>query len=80
MSTSLNEQAAIDYMSSESRNVMWVLKSGPQTDDGFHSGAPIDLLSQYAAEQEGEWMLPARVHSVCDQAKSEGRHTRARSN
>lgn len=52
MSTTLRQQTAIDYMSSDTDNVLWVLLGGPQSDAAYHNGAPIALLSQFAAEEE----------------------------
>eukprot|EP01052_Picozoa_sp_SAG31_P005326 SAG31_NODE_232_length_19710_cov_17.109581_4_plen_119_part_00 len=33
-------------------NVLWEIRSSPPTEDGYHSGADLTLLSQYPAEQE----------------------------
>ena len=53
MSTSRIRQTPIDYMSSEGAdNVLWVLKQSSETDDGYHSGADISMLSQFEAEKE----------------------------
>jgi len=53
MSTSRRRQTPIDYMGSEGAdNVLWVLKQSRETDDGYHSGADISMLSQFEAEKE----------------------------
>jgi hypothetical protein len=51
MSTSRNRQTPIDYMGSGS-NVLWQLQPQQESDSGFHCGADISMLSQFAAEAE----------------------------
>ena len=34
------------------RNVLWELRPSPQTDEAFHRGADVAMLSQFAAERE----------------------------
>lgn len=38
-------------MSAE-KNVMWRLRANPETDDGYHYGADVSILSQFARENE----------------------------
>jgi len=52
MSTSRNQQTPIDYMGGGNHNVLWKLETRQESDTGFHRGANIEMLSQYAAEQE----------------------------
>jgi len=51
MSTSRNEQTPIDYMQGQ-YNVLWALHPQLQTDDAYHYGADISLLSQFPDEEE----------------------------
>lgn len=51
MSTSRNRQTPIDYMG-EGDNVLWALQAQAESDAGYHRGADIGLLSQFAAEAE----------------------------
>jgi len=51
MSTSKNMTAPLKYME-KGANVLWNLKPGPETDDGYHCGADIAMLSQFGAEAE----------------------------
>ena len=52
MSTSRNRGTPVNYMGPRG-NVLWHLKStSAESDDGFHTGASIGLLSQFAAEEE----------------------------
>jgi hypothetical protein len=52
MSTSSGRQAPISFMSPGSANVLWKISPQQETDDGFHYGANIEMLSQYSAEKE----------------------------
>ena len=52
MSTSRLRQTPIDYMSTAGENVLWALKAQPESDSGYHCGADIGMLSQFAAEAE----------------------------
>ncbi len=53
MSTSLSESTPISYMqSAPAPNVLWELQLQRESDAGYHVGANIAMLSQYAAEQE----------------------------
>lgn len=52
MSTSRSRQTPIDYMSATSSNVLWALKAQPESDAGYHCGADIRTLSQFASEAE----------------------------
>jgi hypothetical protein len=51
MSTSRNLATPVAYMSGDV-NVLWQLRSSAPSDDAFHRGADISLLSQYAHEDE----------------------------
>lgn len=50
MSTSRNAHTPVDYMG-QGMNVLWKMKAGVETDDGFHHGADIGMLSQ----ARGHW-------------------------
>jgi len=52
MSTSKNRTTPIDYMDESAANVLWSLRPQAQSDSGFHCGASISSLSQFAAEDE----------------------------
>ena len=51
MSTSVARETPLHYMGGE-KNVLWELRPGPQTDEAFHRGADVAMLSQFAAERE----------------------------
>jgi len=51
MSTSRNRQTPLDYMG-DGQNVLWEVHTTRESDTGFHCGANIALLSQFAAESE----------------------------
>lgn len=50
-STSKSRQTPINYMGDGS-NVMWALHPQMESDAGFHRGADISIISQFAAENE----------------------------
>jgi len=53
MSTSRNERTPIAYMHEEpGRNVLWQLMPKAESDAGFHRGANISIVSQFACEEE----------------------------
>ena len=52
LSTSRLRTAPIDYMDPTGKNVLWELHAIPESDSGFHRGADIDMLSQFAGEAE----------------------------
>ncbi len=52
MSTSRLRNPPIDYMDSDGTNVLWQLHAAPESDSGFHRGADVDMLSQFAGEAE----------------------------
>ena len=57
MSTSAERETALHYMAgSGASNLLWCLKCGPENDAGYHQGANISLLSQFAGEKE--WLFP----------------------
>eukprot|EP00966_Prymnesium_polylepis_P204678 4741604-Prymnesium_polylepis.2 len=63
MSTSRHRQTPIDYMQGpqaddpqHANNVLWALQPQPESDVGFHCGASIESLSQFAGE--GEVLYP----------------------
>ena len=51
MSTSLTRETPIEYMG-DGHNVLWNLQPRPESDVGFHIGADIQMLSQFASEAE----------------------------
>ena len=65
MSTSRSRQPPIDYMDGSGPNVLWQLYPKPESDSGFHRGASIELLSQFAGEKE--------VLFACDAGREGGR-------
>jgi len=52
MSTSLNRETPVRYMSCDVSNVLWQLMTSGEDERGFHCGANISVLSQFAAEEE----------------------------
>lgn len=53
MSTSHSKHTPIRYMQpAPAPNVLWELRLQNETDAGYHQGASIELLSQYADEEE----------------------------
>jgi len=52
MSTSRERPVPITYMQPNGPNVLWSLQPQIETDDAFHYGADIAMLSQYAHEKE----------------------------
>ena len=53
MSTSRNRGTPIEYMGGDGTpNVLWVLKPSLESEEGYHCGADISLLSQFAHEDE----------------------------
>ena len=53
MSTSRTIKTPLSYLSDfPGRNVLWELHPTAETDDGFHFGADLSSLSQFAAEEE----------------------------
>jgi hypothetical protein len=55
MSTSRNERTPISYMQGEF-NVLWELAASDPSDDAYHCGADISMLSQF--EHEDEVLFP----------------------
>ena len=63
MSTSRRIHTPLKYMEGYgSPNVLWAIKPMLETDDAFHCGADISILSQFKAEEESECLAvaPAR--------------------
>jgi len=52
MSTSRMRETPVQYMQKEGPNVLWCLHPKTESDGGFHRGASIELLSQFAGEKE----------------------------
>merc|ERR1712216_902936 len=52
-STSRNRSTPISYMDEGGHNVLWKVVPQLEDDTGFHRGASIALLSQFAEEREG---------------------------
>lgn len=72
MSTSTAEATPIHYMAgSPKRNLLWELHARAEDDAGYHSGADVSMLSQFAGEREGV-CSPSIVAAVaCSCAPSE---------
>jgi hypothetical protein len=65
MSTSLGEATPIHYMArgtadTPKPNVLWEIEASAPDDTGYHAGAEVKLLSQFAGEDEG---VPPRLTS-----------------
>ena len=78
MSTSRNQQTPIDYMGDDDANVLWRLQPQAQSDAGYHVGADISMLSQFAGEEE-VLFPPCTLLSVMKQAPGSPRATLRRS-
>ena len=52
MSTSRNMETPINYMERNGTNILWALKPGLETDEAFHRGADVSMLSQFESEAE----------------------------
>ena len=52
MSTSRQVETPIDYMDPAGENLLWKLQTNEPDDSGFHFGADISMLSQFAGERE----------------------------
>ena len=52
MSCSKRRATPIEYMMGDGDNVLWQLLQSGEDDAGFHSGADISMLSQFAGEEE----------------------------
>jgi len=51
-STSRDEAQPLAYMQEGGKNVLWELEAQPENDTGYHVGADVELLSQFAHEKE----------------------------
>jgi len=80
MSTSKLRKPPIDYMDGNGSNVLWQLYPTEETDSGFHRGADVDLLSQFAGEAECLFppctMLVVKEDPKIAAAKRAGDHSR----
>ncbi len=88
MSTSRTRETPIAYMAQAGSggNVMWNLKPGPETDEAYHAGADVSMLSQFGAEEEvlfppctmlevkQSLSLRAAVDAVMDKQAGEHQH------
>ena len=67
MSTSRNRQTPIEYMGSGG-NVLWEMHPSLESDEAFHRGADVALLSQFESEAEVLFppctLLLVREHST----------------
>ena len=52
MSTSRNIETPIKYMDRSGSNVLWALQPRLETDEAFHRGADVAILSQFESEKE----------------------------
>lgn len=52
MSASLQKNVAESYMQEGGHNVIWELQISRESDTGYHCGADVSMLSQFAHEQE----------------------------
>jgi hypothetical protein len=69
MSTSKNRSTPIDYMG-PGANVLWEIMPSAPTDDAYHRGADISMISQFAAE--AEVLFPPCTLLVATRAKGRG--------
>ena len=52
MSTTPDLEVCKEYMSPKGANLLWEIRCGPETSEGFHSGADVSMLSQFPDERE----------------------------
>jgi hypothetical protein len=52
MSTSTKRDTPVHYMQSGGQNVLWEVRTRAEDESGFHSGADVSVLSQFAHERE----------------------------
>lgn len=52
MSTSRNKETPLEYMDRGGKNVLWALKPMLETDEAYHIGADVAMLSQFSSEAE----------------------------
>jgi len=76
MTTSRNRSITSQYMSEAGPNVLWSLRPSRETDTGFHHGADISLLSQFAGENE-VLFPPCTMLQVIEAADSEAQDSEA---
>ena len=53
MSTSRQKHTPMNYMAKTGMNVLWALKPMCETDEAYHRGADVAILSQFESEAEG---------------------------
>ena len=75
MSTALNQDICTEYMDPLRKNVLWEMRCGDETSEGFHSGADVSMMSQYPKEQEHLFppLTMLRVISVTQTAETHKR-------
>lgn len=76
MSTSRDKATPVAYMASGGPNVLWGLKPHPESDDGFHRGADISMLSQFAGEREVLFPPCTMLKVMTERSKDAGRSVR----
>jgi len=78
MSTSTSKEVCISYMNEGGQNVLWELRACDESDEAFHMGADVSMLSQFPKECEVTFppytMLVVERHP--DEAQT--RHSEAR--
>jgi hypothetical protein len=52
MSTSVDDNVCVGFMSKVDKNVLWEIRCSEETSEGFHCGADVSLLSQFPKEKE----------------------------
>ena len=74
MSTSTDALVCQQFMDTEQRNVLWEVKCTAETSTGFHSGADVSALSQYAQEQEKLFppLTMLKVESIREEVVEDG--------
>ncbi len=59
MSTSRSRSMPVGYLDPFGANLLWKIRPTAHSDSGFHHGAPVSLLSQFADEEEVRPSRPA---------------------
>jgi len=73
MSTTRQAGTTIAYMSREMRNVLWKIRGQSETGSGYHFGADLSMLSQFAAEKEIVFPPCTMLQVTDDDIQSRGR-------
>jgi hypothetical protein len=72
MSTSTELATPVHYMHEGAANVLWELRCAAEDDSGFHCGADVSQLSQYAGEKEVLFPPLTMLQVLADESRADG--------